>query len=160
MLIHGHYQDFSTQISWCQIWNTLLVMKIGKFKSGVIRIPDSKVHGANMGPTWVLSSPDGPHVDPMNLAIRDGFDGRASKIFVKSRMIIRSGLFRNIMLFRTTRYHFLPINESVTSIFLQNCRYKWSWPHEIHTYLAFNMNWDQNPLGTQGCHKATIGYCW
>ena len=24
-------------------------------------IPDSKVHGANMGPTWVLSAPDGPH---------------------------------------------------------------------------------------------------
>ena len=24
-----------------------------------------------MGPTWVLSAPDGPHVGPMNLAIRD-----------------------------------------------------------------------------------------
>ena len=32
--------------------------------------PDSKVHGANMGPTWVLSAPDGPHVGHMNLAIR------------------------------------------------------------------------------------------
>ena len=32
--------------------------------------PDSKVHGANMGP-WVLSAPDGSHVGPMNLAIRD-----------------------------------------------------------------------------------------
>ena len=32
--------------------------------------PDSKVHGFNMGPTWVLSAPDGPHVGPMNLAIR------------------------------------------------------------------------------------------
>ena len=31
--------------------------------------PVSKVHGANMGPTWVLSAPDGPHVGPMNLAI-------------------------------------------------------------------------------------------
>ena len=31
--------------------------------------PDSKVHGANMGPIWVLSAPDGPHVGPMNLAI-------------------------------------------------------------------------------------------
>ena len=30
----------------------------------------SKVHGANMRPTWVLSAPDGPHVGPMNLAIR------------------------------------------------------------------------------------------
>ena len=34
-------------------------------------IPESKVHGANMEPTWVLSAPDGPHVGPMNLAIRD-----------------------------------------------------------------------------------------
>ena len=32
--------------------------------------PDSKVHGANMGPTLVLSSPDGPHDDPRNLAMR------------------------------------------------------------------------------------------
>ena len=34
-------------------------------------IPDSKDHGANMGPTWVMSSPGEPHVGPMNLAIRD-----------------------------------------------------------------------------------------
>ena len=32
--------------------------------------PDSIVHGANMGPTWVLSAPDGPHIGPINLAIR------------------------------------------------------------------------------------------
>ena len=32
--------------------------------------PDSKVHGANMGPIWDLSAPDGPHVGPMDLAIR------------------------------------------------------------------------------------------
>ena len=31
--------------------------------------PDSKVHGANMEPSLVLSAPDGPHVGPMNLAI-------------------------------------------------------------------------------------------
>ena len=34
--------------------------------------PDSKVHGANMGPIWALSAPGGPHVGPMNLAIREG----------------------------------------------------------------------------------------
>ena len=33
--------------------------------------PDNKVPGANMGPTWVLSAPDGPHVGPMNLVIRE-----------------------------------------------------------------------------------------
>ena len=32
--------------------------------------PDSNAHGANMGPTWVLSAPDGPHVGPTNFAIR------------------------------------------------------------------------------------------
>ena len=32
--------------------------------------PDSKIHGANMGPTWVLAAPDGPHVGAINLAMR------------------------------------------------------------------------------------------
>ena len=32
--------------------------------------PDSKVHRANMGPIWGRQDPDGPHVGPMNLAIR------------------------------------------------------------------------------------------
>ena len=36
---------------------------------GPVTIPDSKVHGAKLGPTWVLSSPGGPHVGPMYLAI-------------------------------------------------------------------------------------------
>ena len=35
-----------------------------------VGVPDCKVHWANMGPTWVLSAPDGSHVGPMNLAIR------------------------------------------------------------------------------------------
>ena len=35
--------------------------------------PDSKVHGAHMGPTWVLLAPGGPHVGPMNLTIRVNF---------------------------------------------------------------------------------------
>ena len=37
----------------------------------IIIIPENKVHGANMGPTWVLWDPDGPYVGPMSLAIRD-----------------------------------------------------------------------------------------
>ena len=36
--------------------------------------PDSKVHGAYMGPSWVLSAPNGPHVCPSNLAIRVSMD--------------------------------------------------------------------------------------
>ena len=33
--------------------------------------PESKVYGANMGPTWVMPVPDGPNVGPINLAIRE-----------------------------------------------------------------------------------------
>ena len=33
--------------------------------------PVSKFHGANMGPIWVLSVPDGLHIGPVNLAIRE-----------------------------------------------------------------------------------------
>ena len=33
--------------------------------------PDSKVHGANMGPIWSQQDPGGPHVGPMNFAIWD-----------------------------------------------------------------------------------------
>ena len=42
--------------------------------SNVVRMfkcPDSKVRGASMRPTCDLSAPYGPHVGPMNLAIRD-----------------------------------------------------------------------------------------
>ena len=31
--------------------------------------PDSKVHGAIMGPIWGRQDPGGPHVGPMNFAI-------------------------------------------------------------------------------------------
>ena len=34
-------------------------------------IPDSKVHGAYMGPTWGRQDPGGPHVGPIILAIWD-----------------------------------------------------------------------------------------
>ena len=36
----------------------------------LVGFPDSKVHEANMGPTWVLSAADGPQVGPMNRAIK------------------------------------------------------------------------------------------
>ena len=35
--------------------------------------PDSKVHGAYMGPTWGWQNPGGPNVGPMNFAIRDAY---------------------------------------------------------------------------------------
>ena len=44
---------------WCQFWYVASIPK-GRY-------PDSKVHGANMGPTWVLSTPDGPMLAPWTL---------------------------------------------------------------------------------------------
>ena len=35
--------------------------------------PDSKAHEANMGPTWELSAPDGPHVGPWTLLAGLGY---------------------------------------------------------------------------------------
>ena len=35
------------------------------------KAPDSKIHWDTMGPTWVLSAPDGLHAAPMNLVIRE-----------------------------------------------------------------------------------------
>ena len=32
-------------------------------------VPDTKVHGANMGPIWDRQDPGGPHVGPRNFAI-------------------------------------------------------------------------------------------
>ena len=37
---------------------------------GLVDSSDNNVRGANMGPTWVLSAPDGPHVGSMTLTIR------------------------------------------------------------------------------------------
>ena len=35
---------------------------------GVLKIPDSKVHGANMRSIWGRQGPGGPNVGPMNFA--------------------------------------------------------------------------------------------
>ena len=36
----------------------------------LLSIPNSKVHGTNMGPIWGRQDPGGPHVGPMHFAIR------------------------------------------------------------------------------------------
>ena len=41
-----------------------------RLPSPMMPYPDSKAHGANIGPIWVLLAPGGPQVGPMTLAIR------------------------------------------------------------------------------------------
>ena len=74
------YQDCFSLTWITPLWNYIIFHKIYRLfrfvffcyvyvsiSNGVH--PDSKVLGANMGPTWVLSAPDGPHVGPRYLAI-------------------------------------------------------------------------------------------
>ena len=55
-----------------KVWRFLHSRTLGKGRSinkcrkHFPGIPDSKVRGANMGPTWVLSAPGVPHVGPEN----------------------------------------------------------------------------------------------
>ena len=65
----GHY--VLKQEIWIMFMNQFKLATIIVFLAlGNTHLPGSKVYGANMGPTWVLSAPDGPHVGPTNLAFR------------------------------------------------------------------------------------------
>ena len=60
------YAPRCSHISKCIGTQTLDLYRV------LVNLPDSKVHGANMGPTWVLSTPGGSHAGPMNLVIWAG----------------------------------------------------------------------------------------
>ena len=55
--------------------------------------PDSKVHGANMGPIWGWHDPDGPHVGPMNLAFWE-YNSSCKSAFQNQEQIIRFHSFQ------------------------------------------------------------------
>ena len=68
-----NHQRGLVALTWCQFHkknakDIYLCLNLTSSQEPV-SYPDSKVHGANMGTTWVPSAPDGPHVGPMNLAI-------------------------------------------------------------------------------------------
>ena len=78
--VHWSTARFSLQSLWkqsvvaqsCTKQHGIIPMMLASGSSsglGLDYSPDSKVHGANMGPTWVLSAPDGPHVGPITIAI-------------------------------------------------------------------------------------------
>ena len=53
-----------------------VVICLGVVPHDLSNIPDSKVHGANMGPIWGRQvGPGGPHVDPMLSGIRRSYPG-------------------------------------------------------------------------------------
>ena len=48
---------------------SIVVMQYITKQTTIQVFPDSKVHGANMGPIWDRQDPGGPHVGHINLAI-------------------------------------------------------------------------------------------
>ena len=64
----------STVFSFLQVWDeTLEAISnkwLNKYHLYLFIYPASKVRGANMGPTWILSAPGRPHVGPVDLVIR------------------------------------------------------------------------------------------
>ena len=62
-------QNYQNVISVSIIINKKEMKVIGICSPPTPDVPDSKVHGANMGPIWCRQDPSGPHVGPMNFAI-------------------------------------------------------------------------------------------
>ena len=50
--------------------------------------PDSKVHGANMGPIWGRHDPYGPHIGPMNLVTRYWISTTTTTVFGKHSCVL------------------------------------------------------------------------
>ena len=75
----------------------LMFGEIRSFEHSINGNPDSKVHVAHMGHTWVLSAPCGPHVGPKNLAIRVHIFYRfpASIAFASPSSALRMALSRS-----------------------------------------------------------------
>ena len=75
--VECHHYESSLKIIFTKCYIPLIFHHLGIFRLtvwsccrkprqvGIHINPDSKVPGANMGPTWVLLAPDGPHVDPL-----------------------------------------------------------------------------------------------
>ena len=65
-LIHVNIRHHSLYGASCW-WLCVILWDSHKYWD---QYPDNNIHGANMGPTWVLLAAAGPQVGPMNLVIR------------------------------------------------------------------------------------------
>ena len=91
-------------------------------------VPDSKVHRANMGPTWGQQDPGGPHVGPMNLAIWVGSDN--GKLLNKWQAIIWTidAIYDNNIVMASAHFqHYVTVMEW----------YKYGWrSYDIRTWIS------------------------
>ena len=90
-------------------------------------VPNSKVHGANMGPTWGRQDPGGTHVGPMNFAIMATFSQ------ISKRAICLQGSDNTIQALPASRrlgarvvdiiYHYTMLSLSIPSDMVLICRH-------------------------------------
>ena len=68
------------------LWAFTLLVSTRKYSMMTISIPDSKVHGANMGPIWGRQDPGGPMLAPWTL-LYTTYDKRTINRSWSSRMV-------------------------------------------------------------------------
>ena len=103
--------------------------------------PDSKVHGAKMGPIWGRQDSSGPHVCPVNFAIWDVYlmhippwqikDKRKQRkavilpiIFnIKTRTV---NLYRAVELLWTFQYHFIKTKKNCKDFVSSSTKMAWN----------------------------------
>ena len=75
----------------------------------VITTPDSKVHGAYMGPTWGRQDPGGPHVGLMELATRDHVSNQYyhERIQSKKSILMIDMMYLLAAIFFAVRWYFM-----------------------------------------------------
>ena len=117
-------------------------------------IPDSKVYGVNMGPTWVLSAPDGPHVGPTNLAIRDDIVDQTYNYSIRGNLL---KWFESYLCFSSNTDHEFCCHKYWPFISLL------FWQHEFTIYLLYQhrlfvcIQWDYQ---CSRKHSAQILFVW
>ena len=92
----------------CCVWTETMLAAVFVLGALVGKIPDSKAHGANMGPIWGRQDPGGLHVGPMNWdnSLRIFVKRLSGNIFVASdrclRILKRDNSCKQCALARTT----------------------------------------------------------
>ena len=112
--------------------NVSVILKFHGAYSSLFGSPDSKVHGANMGPIWGRQAPGGPHVGPMNFAIWEAFSLLLPRTLFPCSLKISESWRNHTLLIITLRLrlhgsHFL----------IQNFQSYFSWMKIILFWLKF-----------------------
>ena len=150
-------------------------------------IPDSKVHGANMGPIWGREGPGGPHVDPMNLAIWDAlffivYISAFSKLSLQNGVVYcgrKHEYFPHSLLLGWQSFFIIPYSEALRSIIklkiqhicLMFLTFKWGFAWFIQWLVLlqfcpviiaviFSLNTSNNTLRPNKMANILLSTCW